>query len=104
MMPQLEVNRVANDHPVFDPLTYLSDAEDLTQKEILRVLDRAACDNDFIAQLTYWGSEALQDYCLGSEAKAALLSGDIRWIETRVGKLDARLSTWLQCRLEQEIW
>lgn len=104
MMPQLKVKRVAYDHSATALLTYSSDAEDLTRKEILRVLDRAAGDNDFIAQLTYWGSEALQGYYLNSEAKAALLSGDIRWIEAHVGKLDARSSTWLQCRLQQEIW
>jgi hypothetical protein len=43
-------------------------------------------------------------YDLSDEAKAALLSGDINWIEDRVGKLDARLRTWLDCRLQQEIW
>ena len=72
--------------------------------EILRVLDRAAEDNGFIAELTYRGSTALEGYKLTLKAKAALLSGDIRWIEARVGKLDARLRTWLDCRLQQEIW
>ena len=72
--------------------------------EILRVLDRAAEDNGFIAELTYRGSKALEGYKLTLKAKAALLSGDIRWIEARVGKLDARLRTWLDCRLQQEIW
>ena len=72
--------------------------------EILRVLDRAAEDNGFIAELTYRGSRALEGYKLTLKAKAALLSGDIRWIEARVGRLDARLRTWLDCRLQQEIW
>lgn len=72
--------------------------------EILRVLDRAADDNDFIAELTYRGSKALEGYNLTMEAKAALLSGDIRWIEAQLGKLDARLRTWPDCRLQQEIW
>jgi len=72
--------------------------------EILRVLDRAAADNGFIADLTYRGSKALAGYKLTLQAKAALLSGDIRWIEARLGKLDARLRTWLDCRLGQEIW
>jgi hypothetical protein len=75
-----------------------------SNKEILRVLDRAAVDNSFIAELTYRGSKALEAYRLTLKAKAALLSGDIRWIEARVGKLDARLRTWLDCRLQQEIW
>jgi hypothetical protein len=54
--------------------------------------------------LTHGGSEALEDYDLSAEAKAALLSGDIGWVEKHVGELDAHLSTWLWCRLEQEIW
>ena len=72
--------------------------------EILRVLDRAADDNSFIAELTHRGSQTLEAYRLTLQAKAALLSGDIRWIETRLGKLDGRLRTWLDCRLQQEIW
>lgn len=74
------------------------------REEVLRVLERAAKDNDFIAQLTYRGDEALQDYDLSWEEKAALLSGDIGWIEAHVGKLGARLRTWPDCRLQQEIW
>jgi hypothetical protein len=103
-MFQLTTDRVASDHPAITRVTYPSYREELDRKEILRVLDRAASDNGFIALLTYRGSDALQGYHLTSEAKAALLSGDIRWIEDRVGKLDARLSTWLWCRLQQEIW
>ena len=72
--------------------------------EILKVLDKAAEDNSFIAELTHRGSKALEGYRLTLKAKAALLSGDIRWIEARVGRLDARLRTWLDCRLQQEIW
>jgi hypothetical protein len=58
----------------------------------------------FIAALTHGGSEALEGYHLTAEAKAALLSGDIRWIEANVGKLSKRRQTWLWCRLGQEIW
>lgn len=75
-----------------------------SRKELVKVLERAANDDAFIAQLTYQGSKALQGYDLTSEEKAALLSGDIRWIEAHLGKLDKRLSTWLWCRLQQEIW
>jgi hypothetical protein len=78
--------------------------EQESHSEILRVLDRAAEDNGFIAELTHRGSKALEGYRLTMEAKAALLSGDIRWIEARVGKLNSRLRTWLDCRLQQEIW
>ncbi|MCJ7736932.1 MAG: hypothetical protein MUQ10_06395 [Anaerolineae bacterium] len=77
---------------------------DHDEEEILRALTRAAEDNRFIARLTTEGSETLRDYGLTTEAKAALISGDIRWIEARVGKLDAPLRTWLDCRLQQENW
>ena len=77
---------------------------DVNKEEILRVLVRAAEDNDFIARLTHRGDEALEPYGLNWREKAALLSGDIRWIEARLGKLNARLRTWLDCRLQQEIW
>lgn len=73
-------------------------------EEIISVLNLAAVDDDFIAQLTDHGSLALEGYHLSSEAKAALVSGDIRWIESRVGKLDNHLRTWIDCRLQQEIW
>jgi hypothetical protein len=76
----------------------------IRQKGILGVLERAAKDPNFIAQLTYDGSRALRAYDLTMEAKAALLSGDVQWIEKQVGKLDGRLRTWLDCRLQQEIW
>ena len=103
-MFQATADRVTSDHSAVSRLTYPSYAEDLDIQEILKVLDRAANDNGFIAQLTHQGSEALRGYRLSSVAKAALLSGDIRWIETHVGKLNKRLRTWLWCRLQQEIW
>jgi len=49
--------------------------------------------------------EALKEYyTLNAEEKAALASGDIKKIESWVGKLDERLATWLLCRLSQEQW
>jgi hypothetical protein len=78
--------------------------EQESNDQIPRVLDRAADDNDFIAALTYRGSDALEGYHLTSQAKAALLSGDIRWLEAHIGKLTERQQTWLRCRLSQEIW
>jgi hypothetical protein len=58
-----------------------------------------------MAQLTYQGSKkALSGNILVLEEKAALLSGDINWIEAEVGKLDQRLDIWLLCMLQKEIW
>lgn len=86
------------------PWPHLSFGKSADREEIRRVLERAAEDDRFIGQLTHRGSKALQSYDLSLEAKAALLSGDVRWIEGHAGKLDARLRTWLDCRLQQEIW
>jgi hypothetical protein len=103
-MIHTKVDAIAERRPVTVPWKLYDYAEDTDKREILKVLDRASRDEGFIAQLTYRGSQALKEYRLSIEAKAALLSGDIGWIEALVGKLDARLSTWLNCRLQQEIW
>ena len=80
--------------------------ERLRRREaILEVLARAADDSKFLAQLADNPSEALKGYyTLTQEELAALLSGDIKKIESWVGKLDRRLATWLWCRLSQEKW
>jgi hypothetical protein len=99
----LQANVLVQDRPL-DALWTSPISQDVHREEILWVLDRAAEDDHFIAQLTERGEEALQDYDLSWEEKAALLSGDIGWIEAYLGHLDARLRTWLDCRLQQEIW
>ena len=75
------------------------------KEAILAVLARAADDNNFLARLADNPAEALEEYyTLTQEEKAALASGDLRKIESWVGKLDQRLATWLWCRLSQEKW
>ena len=74
------------------------------KEAILSVLARAADDHKFLAQLAENPTKVLQEYDLTSEERAALASGDLRRIESWVGKLDKRLSTWLWCRLQQEKW
>ncbi|MEW6142042.1 MAG: Os1348 family NHLP clan protein [Chloroflexota bacterium] len=72
---------------------------------ILSVLERAAEEAQFQARLADDPSEALAEYyTLTAEQKAALASGDIRKIESWVGKLDPRLASWLWARLGQEKW
>ena len=72
---------------------------------ILAILARAADDTKFLAQLADNPSEALAEYyTLTQEETAALISGDIKRIESWVGKLDKRHATWLWCRLSQEKW
>lgn len=75
------------------------------REAILAILERAADDSTFLAQLADNPHEALSGYyTLTSEELAALASGDIKKIEGWVGKLDQRHATWLWCRLSQEKW
>lgn len=92
---------VTDAHTLVVPLT---SPLDVNREAILRVLNRAARDDDFIAALMDRGSEILKDYGLNTRERAALLSGDLRWVEKHVGKLNAHLCTWFDCRLQQEIW
>jgi len=73
-------------------------------KALLAVLARARDDSRFLARLAEDPAEALKHYDLTSEEKAALSSGDIRWIESKLGVLDEPLRTWLTARLSQEKW
>jgi hypothetical protein len=75
------------------------------RKDLLAVLKRAANESEFLTRLAENPNEALKEYySLTTEERAALASGDIRKIESWVGKLDKELATWLWCRLSQEKW
>ena len=71
---------------------------------LLAVLAKARDDGHFLARLAEDPTEALKGYDLTSEEKTALSSGDIRWIESKLGVLDEPLRTWLTARLAQEKW
>jgi predicted molibdopterin-dependent oxidoreductase YjgC len=87
-----------------DPVAKIPEFKVSAIKAILSVLDRAAQDNEVFARLVDNPSEVLKEYNLTAEEHAAIVSGDIRKIESWVGKLDDRLRTWLIARLQQEIW
>jgi len=70
-------------------------------KEVLRL---AARDRAFATSLWAKGSPVLSGYALTPEAKAAILSGDIAWIEKECGELSPQERRWLERRLEAEIW
>jgi len=75
------------------------------REAILDILGRAADEPKFLRRMTDNPHEVLKEYyALTAEEKAALASGDIKKIESWVGKLDERLATWLWCRLSQEKW
>jgi formate dehydrogenase alpha subunit len=95
-------NMLTND--ALDPLAKIPEYKVSAVNAVLGVLDRAARDNAFLARLAENPAEALKEYPLSTEERAALMSGDIRRIESWVGKLDERLRTWLMLRLSQEKW
>jgi predicted molibdopterin-dependent oxidoreductase YjgC len=91
-------------NPALDPVAKIPELKVSAVRAVLAVLDRAAQDNKFFAQLAENPETALKEYDLTVEERAALASGDIRKIESWVGKLDERLKKWLIARLSQEKW
>jgi len=73
-------------------------------EQIIEVLERAAEDADFVVSLFYQGADALEEYDLTGPEKLAVLTGDIRWIESYVGRLTPKQRRWLEQRLSAEIW
>jgi formate dehydrogenase alpha subunit len=71
---------------------------------ILAVLHRASQDSDFLGRLLEGPDEALLDYPLADEEKAAIVLGDVSELEAYAGKLDERLRSWLLERQYQEKW
>jgi len=76
----------------------------MSRKAVLAVLERAASDTNFLAELADKPSEALKGYELDPQEAAVLASGDVRALEEWFGSLDERVLTWPRCRLEQEKW
>jgi DNA-binding NtrC family response regulator len=70
-------------------------------KEVLR---RAARDPGFGSELLLKPGRVLSGLALSPEAKAAIASGDITWIEKHYGELTAEERDWLERRLQAEIW
>ena len=82
-----------------------TEEEKLIQKrEVLGILSRTAEDLDFWRDLMENGSMALADYRLSNEAKAAIASGDLKWINENVGELTQKQLMFIYKRLEREAW
>lgn len=71
---------------------------------IIKVLERAASDSSFTADLLYQGVDALEEYDLTGPEKLAILTGDIQWIEKYIGPLTPAQRLWLEQRLGMEVW
>ena len=82
-----------------------TDEEKLIQKrEVAEVLNRTGDDSKFWLSLMENGSQVLKTYTLSSEAKAAILSGDLGWINRNIGELTQKQLMFIYKRLESEVW
>ncbi len=76
----------------------------IQKQEVIRVLDRTAQDANFWRALMETGSKALEGYQLSTEAKAAIVRGDLMWIKQHVGELSREQLMFIYKRLEREAW
>jgi len=85
-------------------LTETEEGRLIQKREVIRVLERAADELYFSRDLMERGSKALEGYKLSSEAKAAIVSGDLKWLMVNVGELTEQQLHWVLHRLQREIW
>jgi DNA-binding NtrC family response regulator len=76
----------------------------IQRREVSQVLNRTAEDSDFWRDLMENGSIALEGYQLSDEAKAAIVSGDLKWINENIGELTQKQLMFIYKRLEREAW
>jgi DNA-binding response OmpR family regulator len=76
----------------------------IQREEVMQVLDRAYQNGEFWRELMENGSEALKEYQLSSKAKAAIVSGDLNWIQKNIGRLSEEQLLFIHKRLEREAW
>ncbi|NVM24543.1 MAG: response regulator [Desulfobacterales bacterium] len=74
------------------------------KEEMIRVLERAASDDEFLTSLLEYPTDALDEYDLTGPEKLAILTGDISWIEEQIGPLTRSQRRWLKLRKSAEIW
>jgi len=82
----------------------LAEGRLIQKREVIQVLNRTAEDKAFWQDLMENGPLALDGYQLSSEAKAAVASGDLKWINENVGELTQKQLMYIYKRLEQEAW
>ncbi|ACN14294.1 sensory histidine kinase [Desulforapulum autotrophicum HRM2] len=80
------------------------DAISIQKREVLKVLNRTSEDRRFSNNLMKKGGDALWEYTLSNEAKAAIGSGDLGWINKHVGELTQKQLMYVYKRLELEVW
>jgi len=67
-------------------------------------LTRAADDEHFWNELMELGSKALDQAQLISDAKSAIASGDLKWINENVGELNQKQLAFIFKRLERQAY
>lgn len=82
-----------------------SEEQDTAHKEeMIKVLEKGACDKAFIFDLLNHGADTLDEYDLSGLEKLAILTGDVEWIEGKVGPLTPPQRRWLELRKNSEVW
>jgi DNA-binding response OmpR family regulator len=76
----------------------------IQKREVIEALNRTTEDRDFWRDLMENGAMALEGYNLSSEARAAIASGDLKWINENVGELTQKQLMFIYKRLEREAW
>jgi len=76
----------------------------IQKREVIQALNRTAEDKEFWRDLMENGPVALEGYRLSGEAKAAIASGDLKWINENVGELTQKQLMFIYKRLEREAW
>jgi glycine cleavage system H lipoate-binding protein len=72
----------------------------IQKREVLKVLSRTAEDKDFRRALMDLQTDVLEPYNLSLEAKSALLSGDLQWLNEHIGEFTQKqLMFILSCLL-----
>jgi DNA-binding NtrC family response regulator len=94
------VQKALKAHPP-DPA---GDSGVIHREEMLRMLERAATDQNLVYDLMHCGADALADYEFTNAEKLAILTADIEWIEKNVGELSPVQRKWLEARRNTEIW
>ena len=86
------------------PLLDSKNNTSIEKREVLKVLNRTSEDENFWLHLMEEGSSALAEYTLTSEAKAAIASGNLQWINENIGELTQKQLMFIYKRLEREAW
>ncbi len=89
--------------PQVAPLVVDPEAFVVQKREVFRVLNRTADDKAFWRDLMDMRTEALDTYKLSSQARSAILRGDLQWIIDNVGELTQKQLLFIFQRQENEV-